>query len=130
MNLEKLGQWVGIVANVGVFAVRYFPISVEVDGGRVLPFAFRDDTRRILETAFLRNIRDVYIDGVVIRSVVASEDWVPPDGMFNPDFLVEPGTFTNVTDGFGFVGSGYETTTLWVPPDGVLRAGGFDVRGD
>ena len=43
---------------------------------------------------------------------VASSNWYPPGGVFDPEVLVDPNAFTNVRNGFGFVGSGY---TLSVP---------------
>src|SRR5690606_16740197 len=38
---------------------------------------------------------------------VANPAWNPPGGEFSPDLLVEPGTFDNVENGFGFFGSAY-----------------------
>ena len=55
---------------------------------------------------------------------VANDAWaIPPDGL-DEDRIVEPGTFTNVTGGFGFVGAGYEAPVRWVPsPTAQFRAG-------
>ncbi len=53
---------------------------------------------------------------------VASEDWRPPGGVFDPEVLIEPGTLSNVTRGFGFVGAAYEQTIEWTPtPDELAR---------
>jgi len=122
-----INVWIEYLSNVGIFIADYGARPVAVPGGRALDVRFRADTRIILFEARRSNVPDVYVTGVVIRAVVASDDWVPPGGVFDPDVLVEPGTFTNVDNGFGFVGSGYETATLWVPSDGMLRAAGFDV---
>lgn len=116
------------LSNVGSVTVSYAPITEVVDGVRSVQIYFRRDTRAILETARINRISPVYIRGVVLRAVIASVDWVAPDGLFNPDIIVEPGTLNNVTDGFGFIGAGYESTTFWMPSDGVLRAGGFDIE--
>ena len=115
------------LSNMGTFTVHYLPNSEIVDGGRRIEFRFRADTRPILQAARLRD-SPAYIRGVVFRAVVASEDWVAPDGAFDADVLVEPGTFTNVTDGFGFVGAGYDTAKFWMPSDAILRAAGFPIE--
>jgi hypothetical protein len=115
------------LSNIGTFTVHYLPRSEEVDGGRRIEFRFRADTRPILEAARFED-DPVYFRGVVFRAVVASEDWVAPDGAFDANFLVEPGTLTNVSDGFGFVGAGYDTAVFWMPDDGILRAAGFPIE--
>lgn len=64
-----------------------------------------------------------------LRLAVVNEAWNPPgseyqDGVyghgflapsFDPEALVQPGTFTNVESGFGFVGAGYRLETCWEP---------------
>ena len=62
---------------------------------------------------------------VEISAVVTDVEWVPPDGRFDPDILVEPGTLTNVQGGFGFVSAGYRTKIIWLPSDEVLDVAGF-----
>lgn len=49
---------------------------------------------------------------VRVGAHVASANWYPPGGVFDPEVLVDPNAFTNVRNGFGFVGAGY---TLSVP---------------
>lgn len=58
-------------------------------------------------------------------TVVASEDWVPPDGAFDPSVLVQPGTMENVENGFGFVGAGYRLSRGWSLPVSVVQRAGF-----
>ncbi len=60
-----------------------------------------------------------------MRAEVASEDWRPPNGVFDPELLIEPGTFSNVEGGFGFVGGSYvaQTDSWTLEPDAVIRAG-------
>ncbi len=50
-----------------------------------------------------------------ITAEVASEDWRPPGGVFDPDVLAEPGSLGNVRGGFGFVGAAYNTLADFVP---------------
>jgi len=116
---------VSYVTNVGTFVSRYGAEQETVGDAQVVNVEFRADTREILIKAFRANVSPVVIYEVIIQTVVASEDWIPPGGVFDADVLVEPGTFSNVTHGFGFVGSGYESSVIWIPSDEVLAAAGF-----
>lgn len=69
----------------------------------------------------------ILLTGVTVRYLVASEDWDPPNGTFDPEVLVEPGTLSNVENGFGFVAAGYRDHCTWLPPEDVRRAAGFRV---
>lgn len=40
-----------------------------------------------------------------MRIAVPSADWQPPGGLWDPNVLVQPGTFSNVMNGLGFWGS-------------------------
>ncbi len=64
---------------------------------------------------------------LTIRLIVANEAWQPPGGRFDPEILVQPGTLTNVENGFGFVGAGYRLEDRWVPLDTIIvgNARGF-----
>jgi hypothetical protein len=77
---------------------------------------FRDEL-----PAFLAN-------GAVLRltldAEVASVEWRFPVEDFDPEILIEPGAFTNVEGGFGFVGAAYPASLTWVPdPRATSRAG-------
>jgi len=60
---------------------------------------------------------------------VGDSQWVSPVGTFNEDFLVEPGSFSNVQNGFGFFGSGYFETISFRPPLVLIRRAGFQIQG-
>jgi len=65
-----------------------------------------------------------------LRAEVASEDWRPPGGVFDQELLIEPGLFSNVEGGFGFVGGSYvATTAFWVPEAEALSRAGFRFPG-
>ena len=66
---------------------------------------------------------------ITLSGEVASEDWRPPGGVFDPDVLIEPGVLSNVTGGFGFVGGAYRTSVEWVPTAIELRTTGFESPG-
>jgi len=69
----------------------------------------------------------VFLDKIEVRAFVTSEDWESPVGVFDPELLVQPGTFSNVTDGFGFVGGGYFDRFELVLDDEAARNAGFSV---
>lgn len=68
------------------------------------------------------------LDSIDVRPFVASRNWAPPGGVFDPEVLVQPGTFSNVVNGFGFVGGGYEDSFVIQLPDEAARDAGFTVR--
>jgi hypothetical protein len=82
-----------------------------------------------LERALL-NPRFVEVLGITLgslrfRTIVANEAWMPPNGQFDPNVLVQPGLMENVQNGFGFVGAGYHLSTLWALPPTVVNKSGF-----
>lgn len=52
---------------------------------------------------------------VELRFVAASDAWTPPGGRFDPELLVEPGAFSNVENGYGFIGAGKTFRIRWTP---------------
>ena len=52
--------------------------------------------------------------------LAADEQWDPPNESFDPNLLIEPGTFSNVDNGYGFFGGGFTVSTRWIPTDVVL----------
>ena len=57
--------------------------------------------------------------------IVANEAWDPPDGVFDPFVLIQPDVMSNVENGFGFVGAGYEVEIRWQPTPVTMRTAGF-----
>jgi hypothetical protein len=87
--------------------------------------------------SILRKLRDneVRYDRVILREMelrvhVGDEKWRSPIGFFDSDFLVEPGTLSNVENGFGFFGSGYMESIQWRPSDIMLARAGFYIASD
>ena len=56
---------------------------------------------------------------------IGNEEWVSPVGLFDPDVLVEPGTLSNISNGFGFFGAGYTESVTWDPSNLLLIQAGF-----
>ncbi len=61
---------------------------------------------------------------------VTSASWDVPPGGLDEEAVVEPGTFSNVTGGFGFVGSGFEAPVRWLPSPGTQHRAGFAIEND
>ncbi len=64
----------------------------------------------------------IKIIGIEVRMIAANAEWNPPDGVFDMEVLVQPGTLTNVKNGFGFVGAGYRLGAFWAPQDTFFTA--------
>lgn len=107
-----------------------YPVPFE---GEAEPFEFgwtttldlREDGDRILSALG----RQHTVVSVTLRGEVASDEWRPPQGVFDPEVLIEPGTFSNVERGFGFVGGAYETALTWMPEVAAITAAGFQPPG-
>ncbi len=66
---------------------------------------------------------------IMLRVHVGDANWVSPIGAFDADFLVEPGSFSNVENGFGYFGSAYVDSVVFRPPLALIRRAGFHVTG-
>ena len=61
---------------------------------------------------------------------VGDKNWASPIGVFDAEYLVEPGTFSNVDNGFGYFGSGYTESVTFRPPLVLIRRAGFYIVGE
>lgn len=92
-----------------VQTVRHTDLVARVDGGWEVAIPFVSDLQRIVARS------ETGLVGLIAFEVgvyVSNEAWNADDagGQFDPEVLVEPGTFSNVENGFGFFGAGYR---LW-----------------
>ena len=62
---------------------------------------------------------------ITLKLIVASEEWDPPGGTFDPEAMAHPIVMTNVGNGFGFVGAGYWLQHQWRPKMEALEAASF-----
>ncbi len=116
------------VTNCKSFDFTYGLDQEQVPGGSVATIRFSEDARSIFDQViFIEacNVRDLRLIEVRMTVLVTNEGWFPPTGVYDPELLVEPGTFSNVENGFGFVGAGYPTSFTWTPPDSIITAAGF-----
>lgn len=61
------------------------------------------------------------------RALVTNREWDPPGGVYDPEVLVQPGVFSNVEGGFGFVGAGYPAAITWLPDADIVQQVGFEL---
>ena len=83
---------------------------------------FDQDNNVTTEIIDLREIK--------LRVHVGDSDWTSPIGVFDEEFLVEPGSFSNVENGFGYFGSAYVDSITFRPPVALIRRAGFYVIGE
>lgn len=105
----------------------------DADGGHLLEVDLIADYSEIFQK--FDDDNDVTTDiidlrEIIVRVHVGDENWASPTGVFDPDFLVEPGTFSNVDNGFGYFGSGYVESISFRPPLVLLRRAGFHIPGE
>lgn len=103
----------------------YTSRQVQTAAGWAIEVDLTNDARTIFARDLFVDGSDVVFNRIEARAFVAFADWVSPIGSFDPEILVEPGTFSNVEDGFGFVGAGYQRVLPWSPSDEALEAVGF-----
>lgn len=120
MLVELLGELIDTF-----FLVDYD--AQEITEGSIWQIAlqFDDDARQIFRTLNRPQGSRLTLCEVNIEALVTNKEWFPPDGEYDPDILVQPGVFSNVENGFGFIGAGYQQTTVWRPDSTQIRGAGF-----
>jgi len=86
------------------------------------------DIGTIYTALFLRPILNpVFLDDIEVSAFIVSRDWESPAGVFDAELLVQPGVFSNVDGGFGFIGGGYYDTFTFELTDEEKRNAGFSI---
>ncbi|MDE2955650.1 MAG: hypothetical protein OXU68_01375 [Bacteroidota bacterium] len=115
--------------NKGRFDFDYGNVQRASPDGPIAAVLPHQDARTIFSEVFRTggDTREVRLRRIEQFVLVSSANWAPPGNVFDPDLLIEPGHFSNVTNGFGFVGAGYEASFLYEVPDSIALAAGFFV---
>ncbi len=130
--------------------VRYWTVSIDAQGNTTeiyttIPYeahAKRKSDGWEIEVDYYRDYRQIVVEyerlevspmligfrGIEMQVHVGDEQWKSPTGAFEAEALVEPNVFTNVENGFGFVGSGYLEKFAWDPPQQVITRAGFGAQ--
>lgn len=108
--------------------ISYATAPRPVDGILAFDINLQEDFLRIREDFNAREIQgQICTDDITIEIHVGNEEWRSPIGVFDPNVLVEPGTLSNIENGFGFFGAGFIETIQVSPPLTMqVRAGFFD----
>ncbi|MEX0747573.1 MAG: hypothetical protein WD275_06180, partial [Rhodothermales bacterium] len=133
-NLPPLNAW---PEDRPVHPPVFLPVEIpyqdkgeRIDGG----WHFRIDLKEdylLVRDAFLSaclltgGAPDIALRRVEFHFVSADSAWRPPNGVFDADVLVEPGTMSNVENGYGFFGAGKIFTERWTPPEAVRDGIGY-----
>ncbi len=94
----------------------YAPANTPMGNGWEIELDLRKD-RLALDTMQAVNVTEVPLLGQGLLVTVLDGAFVPPGGVFDPDVLSQPGTFSNVENGFGFVGTVGRFAAEWVFAD-------------
>lgn len=71
---------------------------------------------------------DIWLRALEFSILAADSSWAPPGGVFDPDRLAVPGTFSNVQHGYGFFGAGEGLRHRWVPSISARVLAGFNYQ--
>lgn len=116
--------------NKGIFLIKYPNEQQNVESGQIAEIMVHEDVRQVFREIYQAqgSTADARLYAIEQVVLVSSSDWIPPSNQFSADLLIEPGTFSNVKNGFGYVGAGYESTFYYEVPDSVAVAAGFSIR--
>lgn len=108
-------------------SISYRGMDRQVAGGWEVIVDLRRDFAAIKEE-FDRNC--LTIEYIAVRKMefvifIGDASWVPPGGVFDEEVLVQPDLFSNVENGFGFVGAGFPLRFNVIQPGNVLQSVGF-----
>ena len=68
------------------------------------------------------NVGEFAAEVIQVQVAVANEEWAAPYPFpFSRSFLIQPGTVSNVRNGFGFLGAAYVVDVAWDVDEEVLR---------
>lgn len=127
MNAPRLSgvqaryEFVGDVPRFQI--VRHSDLPERVPGGWRVAIPFIEDVQRLIAVS---ETGEVGLRSFEVSVFVSNEEWNvdAAGGAFDPEVLVQPGTLSNVENGFGFFGAGYRTGRRIVPTaQDQIRAG-------
>ncbi len=94
-----------------------------VDGWEIL-IRYAEDKKEVTNQLGFGEGDQPILLSLGMRITMSDEKWRPPDGLFNTEILVQPGTFSNVEGGFGYFGSLNQFSLEWtLSPETTTIAG-------
>ena len=110
------------------YEVDYTDRVASTQEGLDFDIPLRRDFITILQEYLLQEIQPndlIQLENMRFEIMIVNPEWDPPGGVFDAEVLAEPGVFSNVENGYGFLGAGYPLSVSWVPADSVLERSGF-----
>lgn len=107
--------------------VSYLGEEIALPGGWLFRVDLRKD-RNILRETFndvCLNADFISVIRMNLEFFVVDDAWVPPGGVFDPEVLVQPELFSNVENGFGYVGAGYPVSFNIFPTSSIIEQLGY-----
>ena len=87
------------------------------------------DIGTIYSALFLRpSVNPIFLDEIDVGAFIVTEDWESPVGVFDEELLVQPDVFSNVENGFGFIGGGYFDHFVFELSEQNKRDAGFSIE--
>lgn len=88
-----------------------------------------EDKEDVTKELGISDDAEPFLMSVGMRLTMTNDSWRPPDGVFDPEVLVQPGTFSNVENGFGFFGSVNQYTHEWTLTPDITSLIGYTYPG-
>jgi hypothetical protein len=79
--------------------------------------------RDLLREEFPNSVVSLY--NVGMRVVMRDGEWMPPGGRFDREVLSQPGTMSNVENGYGFFGSLGQFDVEWILDEDIIEFLGY-----
>ncbi len=96
------------------------------DDGWIIDVQLTED-KEVIDDIIGKQAGAITLSAIEMRIVSVNDAWNPPGGTFDYTLLAQPGTMSNVENGFGFVGAGVADTLRWRPEKEILKLLGYRV---
>jgi hypothetical protein len=88
-----------------------------------------EDKEEVTKELGVSDDAEPFLMSIGMRLTMTNDSWRPPDGIFDPEVLVQPGTFSNIEGGFGFFGSVNQYTHEWTLQPDITSLIGYTYPG-
>ena len=126
---EYLVRYGRLAGDVATISLSYSGEAEQTEEGWLFRANLNEDYRDILLRLSSSDLYDeacgIKLLRVSLNVRIVNEDWALPGFITNPNEVVQPGVFSNVENGFGFLGAGYQEQVQWIPKGDILEAAPF-----
>jgi len=88
---------------------------VKATQGLISTFYLSADRNRILTTNLFNPNVAYFLHAISVRVILASDDWLPLGGRFDPEIAIRPGVLSNTSNNLGFIGGASVNEARWIP---------------